>query len=178
MAIVDLQKTAASLVADGKGILAADETPRTLTRRFDALHIPSTPDSRRSYREMLFTATRMERFISGVILENETIHQQSTAGAPFAEMLARQGIIVGIKVDAGAKRLAGTTNENITEGLDGLRERLKDYAQNGRSFCQMAGGDSYRRDAANRRLRVGECTCAGAVRGALSGAGPGANRRA
>jgi len=136
MAIVDLESTASALVADGKGILAADETPKTLTRRFDALNIHSTPDTRRSYREMLFTGMDIARFISGVIMQDETIHQQSAVGAPFADVLAQQGIIPGIKVDAGAKPLAGTTAENITEGLDGLRERLKDYAQMGARFAK------------------------------------------
>jgi fructose-bisphosphate aldolase class I len=136
MAIVDLEKAASSLVADGKGILAADETPTTLTRRFDVLAIHSTPDTRRSYREMLVSAAGIERFISGVIMQDETIHQQSATGALFADVLAQQGIIPGIKVDAGAKPLAGTTAENITEGLDGLRERLKDYAQLGARFAK------------------------------------------
>jgi fructose-bisphosphate aldolase, class I len=136
MAIVDLESTASALVTEGKGILAADETPKTLTKRFDALNIQSTPDSRRSYREMLFGATGMERFISGVILQDETIHQQNTTGTPLVAALAQQGIIPGIKVDAGAKRLAGTTDENITEGLDGLRDRLNDYAQMGARFAK------------------------------------------
>jgi fructose-bisphosphate aldolase class I len=136
MAIVDLQSTASALVADGKGILAADETPRTLTKRFDALNIHSTPDSRRSYREMLLGAVGIERFISGVIMQDETIHQQSAIGIPFAEVLAQHGVIPGIKVDAGARHLAGTTAENITEGLDGLRDRLKDYAQMGVRFAK------------------------------------------
>jgi fructose-bisphosphate aldolase class I len=136
MSIVDLESTASALVADGKGILAADETPNTLTRRFDALNIDSTPDTRRSYREMLFAGTGIARFISGVIMQDETIHQQSAIGVPFTNVLAQRSIIPGIKVDAGAKRLAGTTAENITEGLDGLRDRLKDYAQMGVRFAK------------------------------------------
>jgi fructose-bisphosphate aldolase class I len=135
MAIVDLERTASLLVADGKGILAADETPKTLTKRFDALNIQSNPDTRRSYREMLFAEVGIARFISGVIMQDETI-QQSAAGAPFANVMAKQGIIPGIKVDAGAKRLAGTTDENITEGLDGLRDRLNVYAQMGARFAK------------------------------------------
>jgi len=136
MAICELEGTAAALVAEGKGILAADETPKTLTKRFDALKIDSTPVTRRSYREMLFSATDIARFISGVIMQDETIHQQSSIGTPFADMLAEQGIIPGIKVDTGAKRLAGRTAEDITEGLDGLRDRLKDYAQMGARFAK------------------------------------------
>jgi fructose-bisphosphate aldolase class I len=136
MANIDLERTAATLVATGKGILAADETPKTLTRRFDALNIPSTPETRRSYREMLFSTVGVGQFISGVIMQDETIHQRSAIGTPFAEVLTQQGIIPGIKVDAGAKRLAGTTAENITEGLDGLRDRLQDYAQMGARFAK------------------------------------------
>jgi fructose-bisphosphate aldolase class I len=136
MVTVDLESTAAALVADGKGILAADETPRTLTRRFDALNIHSTPDTRRSYREMLFATRGIAQFISGVIMQDETIRQQSTIGTPLGEMLAQQGIIPGIKVDTGANRLAGSSEESITEGLDGLRDRLKDYAQMGARFAK------------------------------------------
>jgi len=134
MTTVDLESTATCLVADGKGILAADETPGTLTKRFEKLSIQSTPESRRTYREMLFSAG-IEQFISGVILQDETIRQQGSNGTPFPEVLAHRGIIPGIKVDTGAKRLAGT-EENITEGLDGLRDRLKDYFQMGARFAK------------------------------------------
>jgi fructose-bisphosphate aldolase, class I len=136
MASVDLESTAAALVASGKGILAADETPRTLTRRFDALNIHSTPETRRMYREMLFTTSGIARFISGAIMQDETIHQQSSNGTPFATVLSQQRIIPGIKVDAGAKPLAGAPDETVTEGLDGLRDRLKDYAQMGARFAK------------------------------------------
>ena len=135
MATVDLESTATALVAGGKGILAADETPGTLTRRFEKLGIESTSESRRTYREMLFTTPGIEQFISGVIMQDETIRQQSSTGTPFPEVLEHQGIIPGIKVDTGAKRLAGT-EENITEGLDGLRDRLKDYSQMGARFAK------------------------------------------
>src|SRR5215468_5401438 len=135
MTTADIEATARALVADGKGILAADETPGTLTRRFDALKIPSTPEMRREYREMLFTAPGMARFISGVILQDETIRQKSSTGMPLADLVAKQGVIPGIKVDAGAKPLAGT-QENITEGLDGLRDRLKEYKQMGARFAK------------------------------------------
>jgi fructose-bisphosphate aldolase, class I len=126
MAMVDCESTAVALVAFGKGILAADETLGTLTRRFDALNIPSTPDTRRSYREMLFTTPGIARFISGVIMQDETIRQRTSTGMPFAALVAQQNVIPGVKVDTGAKRFAGTTAEKITEGLDGLRDRLKD----------------------------------------------------
>ena len=136
MATVDLESTAQALVADGKGILAADETPPTLTRRFDALHIDSTPDSRRAYREMLFTTPGIAEFLSGVIMQDETIHQKSATGIPLADVLAHQGVIPGIKVDTGAKPLAGLPGENITEGLDGLRDRLTAYRQMGARFAK------------------------------------------
>jgi fructose-bisphosphate aldolase class I len=132
----DLASTAQALVAGGKGILAADETPGTLTRRLDALKIESTPDSRRAYREMFFTTPGIAEFISGVIMQDETIRQKSSTGIALADLLAQQGIIPGIKVDNGAKPLAGSPGENITEGLDGLRERLKEYRDMGARFAK------------------------------------------
>ncbi|HMF02367.1 MAG TPA: class I fructose-bisphosphate aldolase [Terriglobia bacterium] len=136
MATVDLEKTAKALVADGKGILAADETPTTLTKRFEVLKIQSTPDSRRDYREIFFTTPNIGQFISGVILQDETIHQKSSTGIPLADVLTKQGIIPGIKVDAGAKSLAGFPGETVTEGLDGLRDRLANYRQMGARFAK------------------------------------------
>ena len=136
MTITDLASTAQALVAGGKGILAADETPGTLTRRLDALKIESTPDSRRAYREMFFTTPGIAEFISGVIMQDETIRQKSSTGIELADLLAQQGIIPGIKVDNGAKPLAGSPGENITEGLDGLRERLKEYRDMGARFAK------------------------------------------
>jgi fructose-bisphosphate aldolase, class I len=131
-----LQELAASLVARGKGILAADETVPTLTRRFDVLHIPSTERTRRDYREMLFTFPGAAEFISGVILQDETIRQESAAGVPLADVLSRQGIMPGIKVDTGARPLAGCPGETVTEGLDGLRERLAEYRDLGARFAK------------------------------------------
>src|SRR5687767_7246426 len=104
----DLQSMAATLVADGKGILAADESVATATRRFDPLGIPSTEQSRRAYREMLFTTPRAAEFISGAILYDETIRQKSSGGTPLAEVLLSQGMVPGIKVDTGAEPLAGS----------------------------------------------------------------------
>src|SRR5437899_2755024 len=117
-AIDVLLATAEALVAKGKGILAADETVPTLTRRFEPLGIPSTEGSRRTYREMLFTASGVAEFISGVIMQDETIRQTGSSGAPLAQVLANQGIVPGIKVDTGAKPLAGWPSEMVTEGLD------------------------------------------------------------
>src|SRR5215467_10291783 len=122
--IHDLESMALALVADGKGILAADESVSTLTKRFDALGIPPTAETRRTYREMLFTAPGAAEFISGVIMYDETIRQKSAVGTRFAQVLSSQGMVPGIKVDIGAKRLAGSPDETITEGLDGLRDRL------------------------------------------------------
>jgi fructose-bisphosphate aldolase, class I len=132
----DLQNTALTLVAEGRGILAADETVPTLTRRFDALGIQSTEQSRRTYREMLFTTPGAAEFISGVILQDETIRQRSSASPALARVLSNQGVVPGIKVDTGAKPLAGFPRETVTEGLDGLRERLKEYHGMGARFAK------------------------------------------
>ena len=132
----DLGSTAEALVANGKGILAADETVPTLTKRFDALGIQSTEQSRRTYREMLFTSTGADEFISGVIMHDETIRQKSSDGTPFAQVLSSQRILPGIKVDTGAKPLAGSPDEKITEGLDGLRDRLSEYRAMGAHFAK------------------------------------------
>ena len=132
----DLEGIANALVAEGKGILAADETVPTLTKRFDSLGIPSTEQSRRTYREMLFTAAGEAEFISGVILQDETIHQKSADGTPLIQVLSKQGILPGIKVDTGAKPLAGFPGETVTEGLDGLRERLSAYRDMGARFAK------------------------------------------
>jgi fructose-bisphosphate aldolase class I len=131
-----LESIAKALVADGKGILAADETAGTLTRRFEKLKISSTPESRRDYRELLFTASDSADFISGVIMYDETIRQQASNGTPLPHILVNHGIIPGIKVDTGAQPLAGCDGETITEGLDGLRERLKDYRAIGAQFAK------------------------------------------
>jgi fructose-bisphosphate aldolase class I len=136
MASHDLESVASTLVADGKGILAADETIPTLTRRFDTLGIKSTEQSRRSYREMLFTSPGAAEFISGVIMYDETIRQKSSRGMPLAEALAVQGVLPGIKVDTGAKPLAGSRDETVTEGLDGLRDRLSEYRTMGARFAK------------------------------------------
>jgi fructose-bisphosphate aldolase class I len=132
----DLETVAATLVADGKGILAADESVATCTRRFDALGIPSTEQSRRAYREMLFTTPGAAEFISGAILYDETIRQKSSGSKPLAKVLQSHGIIPGIKVDTGAEPLAGFPEERVTEGLDGLRERLGEYHGMGARFAK------------------------------------------
>ena len=132
----DLESVAQTLVAEGKGILAADETIPTLTRRFDTLSIQSTEQSRCTYREMLFTSPGAAEFISGVIMYDETIRQKSSGGAPLAEALKVQGILPGIKVDTGAKPLASSPEETVTEGLDGLRNRLSEYRSMNARFAK------------------------------------------
>jgi fructose-bisphosphate aldolase, class I len=132
----DTESTVRTLVADGKGILAADETPGTLTKRFDALGIRSTEQSRRVYRELLFSAPDTAAFISGVIMQDETMRQKSSTGTALPQVLASRGIVPGIKVDTGAKPLAGAPGETITEGLDGLRERLTEYRGMGARFAK------------------------------------------
>jgi fructose-bisphosphate aldolase class I len=131
-----LAETAQALVADGKGILAADESTATCTQRFQKLGIVSTPDSRRDYREMLFSTPGIGEFISGAILYDETLRQNARDGTPIPELLKRQGIIPGIKVDTGAKPLAGMPEEKVTEGLDGLRERVTNYYGLGARFAK------------------------------------------
>ncbi len=128
--------TARTLIADGKGILAADETPGTLTKRFEALGIRSTAESRCAYRELLFTAPDAAASISGVIMQDETIRQKSSTGTPLAQLLASRGIVPGIKVDTGAKPLAFAPGETVTEGLDGLRDRLAEYRGMGARFAK------------------------------------------
>lgn len=132
----ELELTARALVAPGKGILAADESDGTIKKRFDSIDVESTEDNRRAYRELLFTTEGVEDYISGVILYDETIRQQSSDGTPFPELLASKGVIPGIKVDLGAKPLALTDGETITEGLDGLRGRLEEYRALGARFAK------------------------------------------
>jgi fructose-bisphosphate aldolase class I len=132
----ELEKTARALVAEGKGILAADESDGTIKKRFDSIDVESTEDNRRAYRELLFTTAGAEDYISGVILYDETIRQSASDGTPFPKLLESRGVIAGIKVDKGAKPLALTEDETITEGLDGLRERLAEYRELGARFAK------------------------------------------
>lgn len=132
-----LEDIAIALVAAGKGILAADESSGTIKKRFDTIHLASTEDTRRDYREMLFRSDEaMKNYISGVILYDETIRQKAKDGTPLVEIIRKAGSIPGIKVDAGAKPLAGFEGETITEGLDGLRERLNEYYALGARFAK------------------------------------------
>src|SRR3990172_1127420 len=135
-----LTTTAQALLAPGKGILAADESGGTIKKRFDSIKVESTEDNRRAYRELLFTTAGAEEHISGVILFDETIRQSASDGTPFPKLLADRGIIPGIKVDTGARPLAfAGEGETITEGLDGLRERLAEYKDLGARFAKWRG---------------------------------------
>src|SRR5919201_6494055 len=136
----DLAATARALVAPGKGILAADESSGTIEKRFRSIQVESTEEHRRAYRELLFTTDGAGEFISGVILFDETIRQRTADGVPFPRVLDRQGIIPGIKVDKGAKDLAGFPGEKVTEGLDGLRDRLASYRDLGARVTKWRAG--------------------------------------
>jgi fructose-bisphosphate aldolase, class I len=136
MAAQELHETARAVVAEGKGILAADESDGTIKKRFDSIEVESTEENRRAYRDLLFTTEGVEEYISGVILFDETIRQKSADGTPFPKLLASKGIIPGIKVDKGAKPLALAEGETITEGLDGLRDRLAEYRELGARFTK------------------------------------------
>jgi fructose-bisphosphate aldolase, class I len=131
-----LTRVASAMVVRGKGILAADESTGTITKRFAGIQLESTEEHRRAYREMLFTTAGAAESVSGVILYDETIRQKTRDGVPFPQYLMAQGIIPGIKVDTGAKPLAGFPGETITEGLDGLRERLIEYHKLGALFAK------------------------------------------
>jgi fructose-bisphosphate aldolase, class I len=133
---IQMETTARALVAGGKGLLAADESTGTIEKRFKSVGAACTEENRRAYRELLFTTAGLNEFISGVILYDETIRQKAADGTPLVEVLHRQGIIPGIKVDKGAKALAGFVSEKITEGLDGLDERLTHYRELGARFTK------------------------------------------
>ena len=132
----EMEQVARAMVAEGKGILAADESMGTIKRRFDSIKIESNEENRRAYREMLFSTKGIEEAISGVILFDETIRTKASDGTPFPQLLAKKGIIPGIKVDTGAKPLAGSPDETVTEGLDGLRDRLREYQGMGARFAK------------------------------------------
>jgi fructose-bisphosphate aldolase class I len=131
-----LAETARAIVAPGKGVLAADESSPTIKKRFDTINVESTEENRRFYRELLFTTEGVNEFIGGVILFDETLRQSAEDGVPFAKVLADAGIVPGIKVDKGAKALAGAPGEKVTEGLDGLRDRLVEYHELGARFTK------------------------------------------
>lgn len=136
MNIEALKRIANAIVAKQKGVLAADESNPTIKKRFDSINVESTEETRRRYREILFSADGIERYIGGVILFDETLRQSTRDGVPFAKLLNSRGIIPGIKVDQGAKALALYPGDKVTEGLDGLRERLIEYQRLGAQFAK------------------------------------------
>ncbi|MGQ0521426.1 MAG: class I fructose-bisphosphate aldolase [Actinomycetota bacterium] len=136
MSATDLNAVARAMVAPGKGVLAADESSGTITKRFEAIGVESTFDSRRDYRQVLLTTPGLEEFVSGVILYDETLRQSTTDGVPFPKLLEGLGILPGIKVDTGAKPLPFSPEEKITEGLDGLPERVAEYVSLGARFAK------------------------------------------
>jgi fructose-bisphosphate aldolase class I len=136
MGAQEMHETARAIVADHKGILAADESTGTIEKRFDSIGVGSTEENRRSYRQLLFTAAGMEDSIGGVILYDETLRQRADDGTPFADVLASKAVIPGIKVDTGAHDQAGFPGEKVTEGLDGLRGRLEEYRGLGARFAK------------------------------------------
>lgn len=136
MNIEILKSVANAIVARQKGVLAADESNPTIKKRFESIQTESTEESRRRYREILFTTEGIERYVGGIILFDETLRQSTRDGIPFPKLLASRGIIPGIKVDKGAKALALCSGDKVTEGLDGLRERLQEYQQLGAQFAK------------------------------------------
>ncbi|HVZ91208.1 MAG TPA: class I fructose-bisphosphate aldolase, partial [Rhizomicrobium sp.] len=132
----ELNRIARDMVARGKGILAADESSGTIKKRFDAIKVENTEPNRRDYRELLFRTPAMRDYISGVILYDETIRQKAKDGTPLVDIIAAAGAVPGIKVDTGAKPLAGSPGETVTEGLDGLRERFAEYHKLGARFAK------------------------------------------
>ena len=134
--VSELAKVAQAMVAPGRGILAADESTGTIGKRFQGIQVENTEEHRRAYRDMLFTAKSLGEHISGVILYDETLRQKSADGTPFPVLLQRQGVIPGIKVDAGAKDMALCPGETVTEGLDGLAKRCAEYVQLGAKFAK------------------------------------------
>lgn len=136
MNIDELKSVAKAIAANQKGVLAADESNPTIKKRFDTIGLESTEEHRRRYRELLFTADGIEQYIGGVILFDESLRQSTRDGTPFATLLTSRGIVPGIKVDKGAKALAQFPGEKVTEGLDGLRDRLSEYRQLGARFAK------------------------------------------
>ena len=135
----ELNKIALKIISNGKGILAADESNGTMTKRLEAVNVKSTPESRLSFREILFSSDGMKDYIGGVILYDETINQISSTGKSIPDLISSSGVVPGIKVDTGAKDLANSPKEKITEGLDGLRDRLKKYYALGARFTKWRG---------------------------------------
>ena len=178
MTSANLAAVARAMVAPGKGILAADESTPTIGKRFAGIGVESTESLRRDYRAMLFSEPSADQYISGVILFDETLRQSMPDGQPIPQYLAERGMIPGIKVDKGAKPLAGCPGEKVTEGLDGLRERLAEYRGLGAQFAKWRAVIAIGEGAPQRLLRACQRPRAGALRGPVSGGRPGSHRGA
>ena len=163
-----IEDIAVAMMAPGKGLLAADESTSTIKKRFDSINLVSTEDSRRDYREMLFrTDDAMKNCISGVILYEETLFQNAKDGTPFVDLMKASGSIPGIKVDTGAKPMVNFPGETITEGLDGLAERLAKYHEAGARFAKWRGVIAISDMLADLGLAQGQRPCAGPLCSAL-----------
>ena len=134
--MTELNKIALKIISNSKGILATDESTGTMTKRLDSVGVKSSPETRLKFREILFSSDGMKNFIGGVILYDETIKQKTSSGMTIPELINKTGALTGIKVDTGAKILSGSQNEKITDGLDGLRERLQEYYRLGARFTK------------------------------------------
>ena len=178
MSIDQLAEIAQAMVAAGKGIIAIDESNATIKKRFDGVGIECTEENRRAYRELLLTTPNLNEYISGAILFDETLRQTTKDGVPFTKLMMDNGIIPGIKVDKGPQPLAGFPGEVVTEGLDGLRDRLKEYCAARRALRQVARGHQHRRGHPVRHLHRSQQPRPRALRRAVPGSGHRADGRA
>ena len=154
----ELNSIVLKILRNGKGILAADESTGTMTKRLDDVNVPSTPENRLLFRETLFSASSMSECIGGVILYDETIKQKTSKKNKIPELISDMGSVPGIKVDTGAKVLAGSPDEKITEGLDGLRQRLKEYYKLGAKFTKWRGVYNIKK-LSKQTLNISKCSC-------------------
>ena len=157
-----LNQIALKILENGKGILAADESTGTMTKRLESVKISSTPENRILFRETLFSSDGMKKYIGGVILYDETIRQKSSTGKSIPDMLLEIGSYPGIKVDTGAKQLAGSLKEKITEGLDNLRDRLKEYSKLGAKFTKWRGVYNIKR-LSKQIVNFIKCACSSEI---------------
>ena len=166
--MLELNKIAINILQNGKGILAADESTGTMTKRLKNINVPSTPENRLLFRETLFSSESMKKCIGGVILFDETIKQITSLKKTVPELISSMGAVPGIKVDTGAKVLASSSEEKITEGLDGLRERLQEYYKLGARFTKWRGVYIVTNKSPSKMAIHSKCTCLSKVCGSCS----------